>query len=258
MDQLWQKLQAEAVPYAGRLGGVLLIVAVGWLGLRYLVGPLRRLLERSRLDPGLASFLASTARALLLVALLLAALQQLGVQTASLLALLGAAGLAIALSLQASLANFAAGLILLAFRLVRVGDQIEVGDVRGRVAELLPFHVVVETADNQRVTVPNTLLTGGPVRNHSALPSRRAQWSLPVPARLDLEAVKDALRARLLADPRVLKDPPPQVFVQEWAEERRVLAVQAWAASAEVLAVQQELLEQLGRALEAVRAERPA
>src|SRR5262249_58081401 len=115
--------------------------------------------------------------------------------TASLLALLGAAGLAVALSLQGALANFASGLVLLAFRMVRLGDQIEVGDVRGRVREMLPFHVVLETADNQRITVPNTLLTNGPVRNHSALPDRRVQWTLPVSGRADLAAARAALRA---------------------------------------------------------------
>jgi small conductance mechanosensitive channel len=252
--ELWQKIEPEALRLAGSGLGVLLILAAGYLAVRYLVAPLRRLLDRSRVEPALASFVASTVRTLLLVAVLLAVLQQLGVQTTSLVALLGAAGLAVALSLQSSLANFAAGLLLLAFRVVRIGDQVEVGDVRGRVSEMLPFHVVVETADNQRVTLPNALLTGGPVRNHSALPTRRVQWTLPVPARADLAAVKEALRARLRADRRVLENPAPQLFVQEWAEDRRVLAVQAWVATGDQTAVQQELLEHLGAALTAAAA----
>jgi small conductance mechanosensitive channel len=249
VSELWQKIEPEALAYAGRVLGVLFILAVGYVAVQYLVAPLRRLLDRGQVEPALASFVTNTVRTLLLVAVLLAVLQQLGVQTTSLVALLGAAGLAVALSLQSSLANFAAGLLLLAFRIVRIGDQVEVGDVRGRVSELLPFHVVIETPDQQRVTLPNTLLTGGPVRNHSALPRRRAQWALPVPARADLPAVKGALRARLLADRRVLQDPAPELFVQDWAEDRRVLAVQAWVATADYPAVQQELLEQLGAAL---------
>lgn len=251
MNELWQKIEPQVAAYAARALGVVLIVAAGYLALRYLLAPLRKLLERGGVEPALASFVTSTLRTLLLVGVLLAALQQVGVETTSLIALLGAAGLAVALSLQASLANFAAGLLLLAFRLVRIGDQIEVGDVRGRVSEMLPFHVVVETADNQRVTLPNSLLAGGPVRNNSALPLRRAGWTLPVPARADLSAVKEALRARLRADRRVLEDPAPQVFVQEWAEDKRVVAVQAWVATADHAAVQQEMLEQLGAALEA-------
>jgi small conductance mechanosensitive channel len=251
--QLWPKVQTETAVLAVRLAGVVLVVVGAWLVFRFLAGPLRRLLERSRLEPSVSSFLFNSARTLFLVAVLLAILQQLGVETTSLLTLLGAAGLAIALSLQGSLANFASGLVLLAFRMVRVGDAIEVGDVRGRVREMLPFHVVVETADNQRVTLPNTLLTGGPVRNNSALPLRRAQWTLPVPARFDLAAVKEGLRARLRAEPRVLAEPAPQVFVQEWADDKRVVAVQAWVATPDFLDVQQGLLEELGQALQAGR-----
>jgi small conductance mechanosensitive channel len=113
--------------------------------------------------------------------------------------------------------------------------------------------VVLIGLDNQRLTVPNTMLTGGAVRNLSALPTRRAQWTLPVRADLDLAAVKEALRSRLRADPRVLGEPAPTVLVQEWAEDRRVLAVSAWTATADHLAVQQELLEELGKAVKALR-----
>jgi small conductance mechanosensitive channel len=252
MDEFWRRVNDLGRDYGERVVAAALILLTGWAVIHFLVGPLRRLLERGRLEPSVASFLANSARTVILLAVLLAALQQLGVQTASLLALLGAAGLAVALSLQGSLANFASGLVLLAFRMVRLGDQIEVGDVRGRVRELLPFHVVLETADNQRITVPNTLLTNGPVRNHSALPQRRVQWALPVSARADLAAAKAALRAALAADPRVRQEPAPEVYVQEWSPDRRVLAVAAWAATADAPAVQQELLEGLGQSLEAL------
>ena len=180
-------------------------------------------------------------------------LHQLGVETASLLALVGAAGLAIALSLQGSLANFASGLLILSFRTVRVGDFAEIGEIRGRVDELLPFHIVLVTLDNQRITVPNTALTGGPVRNHSALPLRRAQWTLPLTPQMDLPRVKDALRARLLADARILPEPVPQLYVQDWSSDKRVLAVNAWTQTGNYQAVQQELLESLGLALEGSR-----
>ncbi len=255
MGEWWDSVQRELLHIADRLVGVVVILVVGMLALRYLIGPLRRMLARTRLEPTVASFLLNSVRTLFLVAILLAILQQLGVQTTSLLTLLGAAGLAVALSLQGSLANFASGLIVLAFRMVRLGDQIEVGDVRGRVCELLPFHVVVETADNQLITLPNSMLTGGAVRNNSVLTTRRVQWSLPVSAKQDLSAAKEALRTRLLADGRVLKEPGPVAFVQEWADDKRVLTVQAWASTAEAPAVQQELLEELGRSLGATARE---
>jgi small conductance mechanosensitive channel len=236
--------------YGGAAGQVLLIWVVGWLAVRFLVVPLRRLLERGRADPSLVSFLVNSVRAAILAAVVLAVLQALGVPTASLLALLGAAGLAIALSLQNSLSNFAAGLQVLSFRVVRVGDTVEVGDFRGRVAEMLPFHIVLVTPDNQRITVPNALLTSGGVRNNSALPTRRVQWSLPLAAGTDLAAAEALLRARLQGDPRILAEPAPQVFVTEWSPEKRMLAVQAWAATADYPAVQQDLLTVLGAVLD--------
>jgi small conductance mechanosensitive channel len=232
---------------------VLLLLLLGWVALRYLSGVLRRLLERSRLEPLLASFLTNSARAAVLAVILIMVLQQLGIQTASLLTLLGAAVLAVALSVQGTLANFTAGLLVLAFRIVRVGDVIEVGEFRGRVAEMLPFHIVLITADNQRITLPNSMLTGGGVRNHSALAVRRLQWTVPVRGSDDLAAVKEALLGRLRADPRILPEPPPQLYVQEWDDDRRVLAVQAWTATADYQAAQQEVLEALGTSLETLR-----
>jgi small conductance mechanosensitive channel len=254
MDRLYQELYGPARELGGRAAGAALILIVGWAAVRFLTGPVRALLTRSRFDASIVSFLTSSLRGLLLAGVLLAALQQLGVETTSLLTLLGAAGLAVALSLQSSLANFAAGLLVLAFRTVRVGDLIEVGDVRGQVSEMLPFHIVVDTFDHQRVTVPNTLLTTAPVRNNTALSTRRVQWLVPVGPAVELAAARAALCAQLLADPRVLREPAPKAYVQDWALDRRVLAVLAWASTSDYLALQLESLEGLGQAVEALRA----
>jgi small conductance mechanosensitive channel len=249
----WQTIAAWMRENGGRIAGAALILVLGWLATRVLIGPLRRLLDRSRLDVSLASFLANSLRTAILLFVLIAVLQQFGLETTSLLTLLGTAGLAVALSLQGSLANFASGLMILAFRSVRIGDWIEVGEARGRVSEMLPFHIVVETLDNQRITLPNTLLTSGPVRNNTYLPARRVQWTLPIGAADDLDAVKTALRSRLHADGRIHTEPPPKIFVQEWATDKRTLAVMAWTATAVFLDVEQELLEELGKSVEATR-----
>ncbi|HLJ97326.1 MAG TPA: mechanosensitive ion channel family protein [Gemmataceae bacterium] len=242
--------------YAGRLLGAVLIVAAGWLAVHFLVGPIRHRVQRSRADPSVASFVVNSLRAAIVVVVILAVLQQLGVETTSLLTVLAAAGLAVALSLQSSLANFASGLLVLSFRMVRVGDQIELGDIRGKVTELLPFHIELITADNQRITVPNTQLTNLPVRNLTALLTRRVQWLLPLKPQDDLEAVKNALLTSLRADTRILAEPPPQLYLQEWSEDKRLLAITAWTATPDALAVQQERLEPLGQRLEELRKER--
>src|SRR5262249_29442617 len=162
---------------------------------RYLTAPLRRLLGRSRLDPAVTSLLVHSARGLLLAVIVVGVLQELGVETASLLTVLAAARLAVAPSLQSTLANFAAGLALLAFGRLRSGDALEVGGLPGRVTAIYPFHLVLVTDDNQPAEVPHVLLTGGVFRNLTALPVRRVEWTLPLRPADDLAVVKEALRA---------------------------------------------------------------
>ncbi len=253
MERIWHELLGAAAANAGRLLGAVVILVLGLLALR--VSDARAAPPAAAQPAGtaLVSFLANTAWGLILVVMTIGVLQQLGVETASLLTVLGAAGLAVALSLQNTLANFTAGLLLLSFRMFRVGDTIEAAGVRGRVSEIFPFHVVLVTDDNQAVTVPHSLLTGSGFRNQSMLPARRVQWSLPVRADDNLAAAREALRGRLLSDPRIHPEPPPRVFVQEWTEDRRLLAVQAWTAAPQYQAVQEELLEGLGTALASLR-----
>jgi small conductance mechanosensitive channel len=249
MNYLLQEFWHRAEANAGRMMGALVILILGLLALRYLTPPFRRLLERSRMEPSIVSFLSNTVWALILIVMTIGALQQLGVETASLLTVLGAAGLAVALSLQNTLANFTAGLLLLSFRMLRVGDMVEVGGVRGRVTEIFPFHVVLVTEDNQTVTMPNSMLTANVFRNQSTQSFRRMQWSLPLRAGADLGLAKEALRGRLLNDPRIQANPPPRIFVQEWNDDKCVLAVQAWTAAYQYQAVQEDLLEGLHKAL---------
>jgi small conductance mechanosensitive channel len=248
MNDFWNQLLSNPdIPHAA---AVVLILAAGLLFARYLIGPIQRGLERVGVSPVTLSFVVNTLRAGLFLAIVLAVLQQLGVVTTSLLALLGASGAAVALSLNTTMANFAAGLVLLGNRMVRLRDVIEIGDVRGQVVELQPFHVVVITADQVRVTLPNSLLINGPLRNHSALPTRRVQWILPIPDGAEISAARSALLARLQADSRILPTPAPSAFVSDWLADRRVLTVQAWTASADASAVQEGMLEELGRTVQ--------
>lgn len=253
MDNLLQELSRRVASLIEPLIGAGLILVVGLLILRYLIPPVRRLLERSRIEPSIVSFLANSIRGVLLAVIIIGILQQLGVPTGSLLTVLATAGLAVALSLQNTLANFTAGLVLLSFRMLRVGDLIDIGPIRGRVSEIYPFHVVLVTDDNQVANVPNSQLTTNSFRNSTMLPARRVQWSIPLPAACDLSPAREALRNQLQSDARIHRDPAPRVFVQEWSEDKRVLVVQAWTAAREALLVQEEMLEPLGSALEALR-----
>jgi small conductance mechanosensitive channel len=250
MSDFWDKIQASLPLWSARLAAVFVLLVAAWLFDRFFIKSLHRLLVRAGAAAGAVSFLFNTARAVLLCAVLLAVLQQLGIETTSVVAVLGVAGAALALSLQGFMGNFAAGLVLLGERMLRLGDMIEVGDIRGRVVEIQTLHVVVETVEHVRVTLPNTLLINSPFRNHSAFPTRRVQWLLPVPLGIELDPIKEELAACLLADARVLKEPAPAVIVRDWALDKQTLAVQAWTASADALAVQDQLLEALGKVME--------
>jgi small conductance mechanosensitive channel len=253
MNEWWREHLPMVLDSALHVLGALFILLLAWFGDRYLKSPLKQFLGRSHLDPTAASFLTNSARAIFFLVVILAVLQQLGIQTVSFLTLLGAAGVAVALSLQSSLANLASGILILSFRMVRVGDTIEIGELRGKVAELLPLHVVLVTQDNQRVTVPNTLLTNGPMRNHTALPVRRLQWTLPLRLEDDLSTVKANLLGRLAEDQRILTDPAPEIYVQEWSLDKRVLFVGAWTSVENFIDLQHQKLETLGAAVDQVR-----
>jgi small conductance mechanosensitive channel len=247
MNELWQQVEPHLHTAVGQLLAVVLIALVGWLFYRYFIHSLQRIFVRLGASAGVMSFLFNTIRALLLCAVVLAVLRQFGVETTSLVALLGAGGAALLLSLQGFMGNFAAGLVLLGERMVRLGDTIEVGDVRGSVVEMQTLHVIVETAERIRVSIPNSMLISTPLRNHSALPMRRVQWLLPVGADLELNSLKDALITALLADSRILRTPAPVVFVRDWSVDKQTLAVQAWTAARDAQDVQDQLLEPLGK-----------
>jgi small conductance mechanosensitive channel len=237
--------------------GALVLLVLGWLVYRLLFRPIRRMLERSRLGPIVVGYLAALIQTAFAIVLILAVLHQLGVQTVSLVTLLGAAGLALALSLQGVLSNFTSGLLLFSYRMFRVGDLIEVGELRGRVSEMLPFHLVLTTPDNQKIMVPNSMLTGGAVRNNSAFPHRRVQWTLAIKPQDELSVVREALRTCLLGRAGVLAEPPPHIHVQEWTDDKRVLAITAWTSPENVDNLRNDTLEELGRCLEDVRKNSP-
>ncbi len=181
-------LELPAVQWGLSLVKAAAILGAGWLaaqlGMRWLTTGLRRL----QLDLALVAFLSSLIYSILLVVVAIAVLAQLGVQTASLVTVLGAVGLALALSLQNSLSNLASGIIILGYRFFRAGDTIEVAGARGRVTEMLIFHTILSTEDGQRVLIPNSKITSEIVRHvpyRPAAPTEHpttASDSIPAPS----------------------------------------------------------------------------
>ena len=233
MESTFQETVTEVTTLLTSYGldvvGAIVILIVGWT----LSGWARRAVDRGlaefdKFDLTLRTFFASLARYLVIVVTAVAVLNQFGVQTASLIAVLGAAGLAIGLALQGTLSNVAAGVMLLIFRPFRVGDYIEAGDISGTVKGVTLFVTELATPDNVRVVAPNARLWGTAVKNYSFHPTRRVDFLLGIAYEDDMDQAIAAVRSVIDADGRALKDPEPMVVVSELAASSVNLTVRIW------------------------------
>ena len=227
---------------------LLMAIGLAMLGYRlasFLPRLLRRMLTNAKLDPTLTTFVAHVSHYALLVFTTIFVLSRLGIETTSLVAVLGAAGLAIGLALQGSLSNFAAGVLIIVFRPFEVGDLVEAGGATGIVQEIQIFTTVLHTADNLRVLVPNDLITKGKITNYSANETRRVDITVGIACSNDLEQVRVRLSNILAGDPRVLTTPAPVVAVSEFGKTSVQLVMQAWVRTPEYQAVRSELLAQV-------------
>ncbi len=205
----------------------------------------KKMMARAKVEDTLERFLSSLLYALLMTVVVIATINQLGVQTTSLLAILGAAGLAVGLALQGSLANFAAGVLLVAFRPYRVGDFIEAGGVAGSVIEVQIFTTIIKSGDNKKIIVPNAQIMSGTITNYSANPTRRVDLVAGCGYDDDLDKVRRVLEGIVQADDRVLSDPAPTIAVSELADSSVNFVVRPWVNSADYWGVYFDLTEQI-------------
>lgn len=227
------KLQEFATFYGLRIIAAILIFIIGrWLA-KMIKNLTVKVMKKGDVDPTLTSFVGHLAYVALLALVVIAALNQIGVQTTSFVAIIGAAGLAIGLALQGSLANFAAGVLMILFRPFKVGDYIEAGGTAGTVEEIQIFSTIFNTPDNKVIIVPNARITGDNIVNYSAKETRRMDLVFGVGYGDDLQKVKDILQDILQKDPRVLKIPKPTVGVLELADSSVNFAVRPWVKSSD-------------------------
>ena len=178
-------------------------------------------------------FTSSSAYIAMRAVVIVAALGQLGIQTTSFIAILGAAGLAIGLALQGSLANFAAGFLLIVFRPFKVGDFIEAAGVTGKVNAIHIFTTTLTTGDNKTIIIPNAKLGGDNIINYSTQPTRRVDLTVGVAYDADLKQVRALLEDIVSQDERILTDPPHQIAVSELADSSVNFIVRLWVESAD-------------------------
>jgi small-conductance mechanosensitive channel len=209
------------------LGAVVILLLGMWLS-RRLSKTLDRAFERAHMEATLRGFLRNIAYAAMLVIVIVAALQSLGVPTTSVMAVLGAAGLAIGLALKDSLSNIASGVMLIVQRPFHVGDFVQAAGLEGTVDQIRVFQTRLRTVDNRVVVVPNSLITTAPIINFTANPQRRIDLAVGVGYEDDLKAARAILLEVAAANPLVLAAPPPEALVTTLGESSVNLELRAW------------------------------
>ncbi|MBN1558000.1 MAG: mechanosensitive ion channel [Lentisphaerae bacterium] len=233
METVVTKLQEWLALYGLKLVAAALILIIGRLAARALRALLKKALLKSRVDETLVAFITNLAYVGLMVFVIIAALGQLGVQTTSFIAVIGAAGLAVGLALQGSLANFAAGVLMIIFKPFKVGDYIEGGGTAGIVEDIGIFTCELKSPDNKKIIIPNAKLTGDNIVNYSAKDSRRLDLVAGVSYGDDLDKVRKVLEQILAEDDRILKDPAPTIGVLELGDSSVNFAVRPWVKTAD-------------------------
>ncbi len=223
-----EKLQQMGVEYGVKIIGALLVLIVGmWIAKGVKKG-IVKLMQKREVDQTLIAFLSSLAHMALQVFVIIAALNLLNIQTASFIAVLGAAGLAVGLALQGSLSNFAAGVLMIIFKPIKVGDFVEAGGAMGGVVEIGIFTTTLKSPDNKKVILPNSQVTGGKITNFNVNGTRRIEIIAGISYDDDIDKAKAILNEIVSSDERILKDPAPQVALSEMADSSVNFVVRPW------------------------------
>jgi small conductance mechanosensitive channel len=231
--------------YGLKVIGAIVILIIGRIGAGIGRGLVRRMLERANTDPAVVSFVGSLTYVLVITVAVLAALAKFGVQTASFVAILGAAGFAVGFALQGSLGNFAAGVLLLVLRPFKVGDYIEGAGVAGTVKEIQMFTTVLSTPDNVKILVPNGKLFGDIIKNVSAYETRRVDLVIGIGYSSDIQKAWDVMMDLIKQDERILPDPAPQIAVSELADSSVNFVVRPWVKREDYWSVRFDLTRRI-------------
>jgi small conductance mechanosensitive channel len=252
IEQIWQDTQQSLTEYGLDVVAAIVILLVGIWAAGRVESVIRKSLSRSsRIDAMLVSFFANAGRYLVLVLVGVAVLNRFGIETTSLIAVLGAAGLAIGLALQGTLSNVAAGVMLLIFRPFKVGDFVEGGGHAGTVKSLNLFFTELATPDNIKIIMPNSDIWGTSLRNFSAHPERRVDFLIGVSYDTDLDQAMAALNDVIAAEPRVKKTPEPMVAVSELGDSSVNFVVRVWTQNADYFPVRFDMTKAIKEKLDA-------
>lgn len=233
------------VPWGINISLALAVFIIGRMVAGIIVSLVEKLLAKAKMEEILINFISSIVSAVLTLFIIVAALDRLGVDTTSLIALMGAAGLAVGLALQGSLQNFAAGVMLIIFRPFKAGDYVDAGGTSGTVDTIKIFNTVLKTPDNREVIVPNGAIYGGTITNFSARATRRIDMVFGIGYGDDIRKAKEVIKAILESDERILKDPEPLIAVGELGDNSVNFNVRPWVNSGDYWPVKFDLNERI-------------
>ena len=239
------------VPWSINIATAIAIYIVGRYISKLIVRSVGKLLERANVELSLRDFAANILNAALLVVIIIAALEQLGVDTTSVVAIFAAAGLAVGLALKDSLSNFAAGVMLILFKPFKVGDVVTAAGTTGKVISIKIFSTVMRTGDNQEITIPNAQVYGGTITNITACDTRRIDLVIGIGYDDDIKKAKTLVEDIINNDPAILKDPAPTIMVLELGESSVDLAVRPWVNTADYWTVRSDLLQSIKETFDA-------
>jgi small conductance mechanosensitive channel len=242
-EGLWAELSTVGVDFGLKVLVALVIFIVGRIVARMIQRGLRKMMQAQEVDKILQSFVSNLAYWTIMIFVIIAAINQIGVQTTSLIAVMGAAGLAVGLALQGSLSNFAAGVLIVIFRPYRVGDWVEAAGISGSVEQVQILTTVLKTGDNKQIIVPNSQIMDSVITNYSANDTRRVDMTIGVSYEDDLDKVRSTIQALVDADERILKDPECTIAVSALADSSVNFTVRPWVKTADYWGVMFDLTE---------------
>ena len=240
-----QLIETYILPWGINIVMAVAIFVVGKFIVNILVNVAKKLMGKAKVDNILINFIASIIKTVLLLFVVIAALDQLGVDTTSMIALIGAAGLAIGLALQGTLQNLASGVMLIIFRPFSDGDFIEAAGVAGVVEEIGIFSITMRTGDNREIIIPNGEIYGGTITNNSRRETRRVDMVFGIGYDDDLLKAKDIIKKILSEDERILADPAPAVVVGELADSSVNFNVRPWCKTSDYWGVYSDVHEKI-------------
>jgi len=240
---LWLQVKTLGVDFAINIIIAIAIFFVGRMIARAIAKGLRTLMQSQQVDKILESFVGNLVYWMLMTFVIIAAIGRLGIQTTSLIAIMAAGGLAVGLSLQGSLANFAAGVLIVMFRPYRVGDFVEAAGISGTVLDVQILTTILKTGDNKQIVVPNGQIMGSIITNYSANEMRRIDMIFGVSYDDDIDKVRSTIEDLVAAEDRIIDDPPCLIAVSELADSSVNFVVRPWVKTSDYWGVKFEFTE---------------